>query len=250
MFGLTQVSRALDRFHHVVSLVDAESALVGDSALADRLDGICRVAVRLLPADGAGITMTDRDARPLGTVAASSPLFRRLEDIQFTLGEGPCVEASVARSPAIEDDVGRTGTRRWPAFAAAALEEGVNAAFAFPVHVGAARLGVLDVYRYRAGPLTPESLRDALCLARVCLTTMLQLPQHGPVGEAADGMGDAFPLSPEVYQAQGVVMVQLEVSLAEAMVRLRAHAYASGHPITDVAREVLAGKIVFTREDM
>ncbi|WP_344254737.1 GAF and ANTAR domain-containing protein [Terrabacter carboxydivorans] len=244
------MSRALDRFHHVVSLVDAESPRGGDGPLAERLDRICRVAVRLLPADGAGITMTDRNAHPLGTAAASSPLFRRLEDIQFTLGEGPCVEASAARSPAIEEDVGRTGTRRWPAFAAAALEEGVNAAFAFPVHVGAARLGVLDLYRYRAGPLTPESLRDALCLARVCLTTMLQQSVHGPVGDAADGMGDAFPLSSEVYQAQGVVMVQLEVPLAEAMVRLRAHAYASGQPIIDVARGILDGRIVFTREDV
>lgn len=250
MFRLTHVSLAPDRFHYILSLIDAEYPLVGDSALADRLDRICRVAVRLLPSDGAGITMMDRDARPLGTVAASSPLVRRLEDIQFTLGEGPCVEASLARSPAIEEDLRRTGTRRWPAFAAAALEEGVNAAFAFPVHVGAARLGVLDVYRYREGGLTPESLRDALSLARICLTTMLQPPPGAPVGDAADTVGDAFPLSSEVYQAQGVVMVQLGVPLAEAMVRLRAHAYAVGHPIAHVAREVVAGRIVFTPEDV
>lgn len=244
------MSAALERFHHVLRLIDDEPALVGGSALADRLDRICRVAVRLLPSDGAGVTMMDRDARPLGTIAASSPLFRRLEDIQFTLGEGPCVEASAARSPVLEEDMRRTGRRRWPAYGAAALEEGVNAAFAFPVHAGAARLGVLDVYRYREGPLTPEALRDALCLARICLTTMLELPAGAPVGEVADGLGDAFPLSPEVYQAQGVVMVQLRTSLEEAMVRLRAHAYASSRPIADIAREVLAGTIVFTREDV
>jgi hypothetical protein len=249
MLRLTHVSVASERFHHVLGLIDAETPLVGGSTLADPLDRICRVAVRLLPCDGAGVTMMDRDARPLGTVAASSPLVRRLEDIQFTLGEGPCVEASSARSPAIEGDLRRTGTRRWPAFAAAALEEGVNAAFAFPVHVGAARLGVLDVYRYREGGLTPESLRDALILARICLTTMLQ-PWPALVEGGADRLGDAFPLSPEVYQAQGIVMVQLGVPLAEAMVRLRARAYAGGYSIADVARGVLDGTIAFTPEDV
>lgn len=244
------MNSAANRLHRVLKLIDDEPALTGESALADRLGRICRVAVRLLPSDGAGVTMMDRDARPLGTVAASSPLFRHLEDIQFTLGEGPCVEASAARRPVLEEDMRRTGRSRWPAYAASALEEGVNAAFAFPVHAGAARLGVLDVYRYQVGPLTPEALKDALCLARICLTTMLQLPAGAPVGDVSDGLGDAFPLSPEVYQAQGVVMVQLGVSLAEAMVRLRAHAYATGNPIGDVARDVLAGRIVFTREDV
>lgn len=243
------MNAAAERLNHVLKLIDDEPALAGGSALADRLDRICRVAVRLLPSDGAGVTMMDRDAKPLGTVAASSPMFRRLEDIQFTLGEGPCVEASAARRPVLEDNIRLTGRRRWPAYAASALEEGVNAAFAFPVHVGAARLGVLDVYRYERGPLSPEALRDALCLARICVTTMLELPAGAAVGDVGDGLGDDFPLSPEVYQAQGVVMVQLGTSLAEAMVRLRAHAYASGCPIGDIARDVLAGRVVFTRED-
>lgn len=251
IIALKQVSEASERLHSLLRLIDVEPAADNhSSALADRLERICRVAVRILPADGAGITLMGSDARPIGTIAASSPPFRELEEIQFTLGEGPCIEASALRSPVLEENLGREGRRRWPAYAAAAQDAGVNAVFAFPIHVGAARLGVLDVYRYREAPLTLESLRDALGLARICLTTMLSLPAGEPVAEAVDGMGDAFGLSLEVYQAQGVLMMQLGVSLAEAMVRLRAHAYAGGRPIEDVAREVLAGTIVFTREDV
>lgn len=251
IIALKQVSEASERLHSLLRLIDVEPAADNhSSALADRLERICRVAVRILPADGAGITLMGSDARPIGTIAASSPPFRELEEIQFTLGEGPCIEASALRSPVLEENLGREGRRRWPAYAAAAQDAGVNAVFAFPIHVGAARLGVLDVYRYREAPLTLESLRDALGLARICLTTMLSLPAGEPVAEAVDGMGDAFGLSLEVYQAQGVVMMQLGVSLADAMVRLRAHAYAGGRPIEDVAREVLAGTIVFTREDV
>ena len=246
----TRVSEALERLHRLLRLVDGEPRGDRDGGLAARLDRICRVAVQVVPADGAGVTIMDSDARPLGTIAASSPVFRGLEDIQFTLGEGPCVEASAERSPVLEADLARVGRRRWPAYADSAQQEGVSAVFAFPIQVGAARLGVLDVYRFEAAPLAAESLRDALSLARICLTTMLSLPTAASVGEVADGLGDAFRLSPEVYQAQGVVMIQLGVSLAEAMVRLRAHAYANGRPIGEVSREVLAGTIVFTREDL
>lgn len=245
-----QLSEGSERLHQLLRFIDAEPPADDHSALADRLDRICRVAVRILPADGAGVTLMGSDALPIGTIAASSPLFRELEEIQFTLGEGPCIEASAARSPVLEENLRQAGRRRWPAYAAAAQDAGVSAVFAFPIHVGAARLGVLDVYRYREAPLTLESLRDALSLARICLTTLLSLPAGEPVGEAVDGMGDAFGLSLEVYQAQGVVMMQLGVSLAEAMVRLRAHAYAGGRPIGDVARQVLAGTIAFTREDV
>lgn len=250
IIALTQVSEASERLHHLLRLIDAEPPADEDSPLADRLDRICRVAVRILPADGAGVTLVGSDARPIGTIAASSPLFRDLEEVQFTLGEGPCVEASAAHSPVLEENLGQACRGRWPAYVAAAQDAGVNAVFAFPIHVGAARLGVLDVYRYRQAPLAPESLRDALSLARICLTTMLSLPAGEPVEEALDGMGDAFGLSLEVYQAQGAVMMQLGVSLAEAMVRLRAHAYARGRSIGDIAREVLAGTIVFAREDV
>jgi hypothetical protein len=247
--AVTRMSEAQERLHRLMRLIDAEPP-TDESAVAGRLDRICRAAVGALPADGAGVTIMDSDARPLGTIAASSPQFRRLEEIQFTLGEGPCVEASVARSPVLEESLAKGGSRRWPAYAAAAQEEGVNAVFAFPIQVGAARLGALDVYRYREAPLTPESLRDALGLASICLSTMLSLPAGNTVGEVTDGLGDAFRLSSEVYQAQGVMMVQLGVSLAEAMLRLRAHVYAKGRPIGEVACEVLAGTLVFTREDL
>ena len=51
----------------------------------------------------------------------------------------------------------------------------------------------------------------------------------------------------EVYQAQGMVMVDLGVSLAEALVRLRAHAFVEGRPVGDVARDIVAGRLRLER---
>jgi hypothetical protein len=260
------VSDVHRRLVRLLQLVEDEPATIDDSGVAGRLDRICRAAVRALPADGAGVTLMDQDSGPVGTIAASGPRFRRLEDLQFTMGEGPCIDAYAGRSPVLEADLATSGQHRWPGYASAAREEGVNAVFAFPIQVGAARLGVLDLYRYEGTPLSRESVSDALYLANICLSTMLRLgaetsvdgsgdarpvdPGDGTADGRPDDLGDPFRLSSEVYQAQGAITVQLGISLAEAMVRLRAHAYAAGRPISDVARDVLAGTIDFTREDL
>ncbi|WP_195908225.1 GAF and ANTAR domain-containing protein [Nostocoides sp. HKS02] len=231
-------------------LVDAEPPLVEDHGLAGRLDRICRAAVRVLPADGAGVTIMDGDARPAGPIAASSPRFRRLEEIQFTLGEGPCVEASAARSPVLEESLATSGGRRWPGYAAAAQEQGVAAVFAFPIQVGAARLGALDLYRNEEGSLSPAAVADALGLASICLNTLLSAQEVATDGDATTVLGDPLRHSAVVFQAQGVVMMQLGVPLAEAMLRLRAHAYSQGRALGEVARDVVAGTLVLARDDL
>ncbi|QGN58911.1 GAF and ANTAR domain-containing protein [Nostocoides sp. HKS02] len=239
-----------ERLRRLLAFVDAEPTDAADDGLAGRLDRICRTAVRRVPADGAGITIMNNDGRPAGTIAASSARFRRFEEVQFTVGEGPCVEAYAARSPILEADMVGSGMRRWPAYAAAVCAEGVNAVFALPIQIGAARLGVLDLYRFEAAPLAPEALADALGLARICLDTLLGADVARSGGDLADGLGAAFALSSEAYQAQGAIMVQLGISLADAMVRLRAHAYATDRPIMDVARDVLDGTIAFAGDDL
>ncbi|GAB3079751.1 GAF and ANTAR domain-containing protein [Pedococcus soli] len=243
------MSEAPDRLHRLQALVDVEAPADVASGLAGKLDRICGAAVRILAVAGVGVSLMDRAARPLGTIAASSPLVRRLEEVQFTLGEGPSVEASSARSPVLEDDLTGSGARRWPAYAAAAQEQGVNAVFAFPIHVGAARLGAMVVYRHEGRPLDHEVVLDALGLARICLNTMLSVPAASLVG-ATDGLGDGLGLSSEVYQAQGVLTVQLGVPLSEAMLRLRARAYATERSLEEIAADVLAGRIDLTRDDL
>ncbi|MFD0630267.1 ANTAR domain-containing protein [Catenulispora yoronensis] len=49
----------------------------------------------------------------------------------------------------------------------------------------------------------------------------------------------------EVHQATGMISVQLGVSLAEALVRLRAHAWAADRLLADVAADVVARRLRF-----
>ena len=129
--------------------------------------------------------------------------------------------------------------QRWPGFAPAAVAAGVRALFAFPLQAGAIRVGVLSLYRAAPGPLTPQQLADALVFADVALQLLLDsasgisgLDGYRPL----DGLSDSRA---EVYQATGMISVQLGVTMEEALVRLRAHAFAAGTPLDDIAGDVV-----------
>jgi hypothetical protein len=124
----------------------------------------------------------------------------------------------------------------------AAHDHGVRAVFALPLQVGAARLGVMDIFRDEAGSLAIEALRRALTFAEVATATMLD-GQRSP--ESLDNLLlGSVDNRYEVYQAQGMIMVQLGVPLADAMVRIRAYAYAHNRRLNDVAADIVTGKLV------
>jgi hypothetical protein len=136
-------------------------------------------------------------------------------------------------------------TERWPGFAPAAVAAGARALFAFPLQAGAIRAGVLSLYRARPGPLTPQQLADALVFADIALQLLLD-SYAGISGSAdyrpLDGLSDSRA---EVYQATGMISVQLDVSLEEAFVRLRARAFAAETSLDSVARDVVSRMLRF-----
>ena len=213
------------------------------------LHRICTAAARALPAAGSGVTLMDGESLPATTVAVSSERFRLLEELQFALGEGPSIDAYARRGPVLEPQLLVDGMERWPAYTQAARQHGVRAVFAFPLQVGAARLGVLGIYRDEQGTLGPEGVSDALGFARLCLSTLLVGQFDGADGRLEYGLTEAVRERSEVYQAQGAVMIQLGSTLPEAMARLRAYAYARDLVLIDVARDVVAGNIVFSSDD-
>ncbi|MBF9133321.1 GAF and ANTAR domain-containing protein [Plantactinospora sp. S1510] len=209
------------------------------------LSKICRAAVLELEGSGVGVSvLTDDGAR--GIFAASDDLTHLLEELQFTLGEGPCIDSFLTRRPVlIADLAGDTARTRWPFYVQAVTAHGVRAVFAFPLQVGAARVGALALFSKQPGPLGRDVLAQALTFAEIALTTVLDsrgaLPEHFSV----QGLYESPGYRAELAQAQGMVMVQLNVSISEALIRLRAHAYAEGRPMHQVAQDVIDRKLRF-----
>jgi GAF domain len=220
------------------------------SARAESQDGtdllavLAAACVRALPVTGVGLALMT-DAGPAGTVTATDGVARELEDLQFTLGEGPCVDASRTGRPVLQPDLALTAPPRWPVFAEGALQARIRAVFAFPLRVGAIRVGVLDLYRDRSGPLSADEVGEALSFADAATQVLL----FGQTGLVEPGDVLAVDERAEVHQATGVVAVQAAVGLAEAFVLLRARAFAEQRPVGDLARDVLTGAVDFRSMD-
>jgi AmiR/NasT family two-component response regulator len=101
------------------------------------------------------------------------------------------------------------------------------------------------VFRAEPGSLSPGEYREAMTFADVAVTTLLDGQARATPGADADGLDDVMGQRAELYQAQGMVSVQLGVSLADALARLRAYAFAEGRPLGDVARDVVARRLAF-----
>jgi GAF domain-containing protein/ANTAR domain-containing protein len=218
---------------------------VDDRVLAMR---ICRACVAGLHVDGAAISLlTGSVARQI--LAATDATAELLEDLQFTLNEGACMEAASTGSPVLVADLRQSSeVAPWPVFAAAVLERSsVRALFALPLQWGAVNLGVLDLYRLEPGALDDEQLRDAISSADTAALMILGL-RTDPDHRGAGWLDHAVAHRAEVHQATGMVSVQLDVSATEALARMRAHAFVHNQLLTDVAREVVARQLAFTED--
>ncbi len=208
---------------------------------------LCSAAAHSLPASGAGVSVMG-ETTSRGVAAASDLASQQLEEMQFSLGEGPCMDAFALRQPVLAPDLKDSDSARWPVYSPAAYEKGVHAVFAFPLQVGAARLGVLDVYRAQKGSLSREALAQALSFAEVAVQTLLDGQATAENGLVNEGLDRILDYRSELYQAQGMVMVQLGVGLEDAIVRLRAHAFANDRALGDVARDIVMRKLTLDRD--
>jgi hypothetical protein len=227
----------------VRALLRAEQPGQGRAPMLVRL---CEVAVDELRMSGAAVSLMTEVPRAddqTGTIAAaSSERARWCEELEFSLGEGPGTDAFAASRPILTSDL-EGAVHRWPGYAPAAYAAGVRATFAFPLLVGAARFGVLHLHSPEVRHLTGDDIATILMLAELAVEVVLDAfsPSAHPAADARLlGSGDHRDA---IYQAQGMVMVQLRVSLAEALARMRAHAFAEDQDLGELAADILAGRL-------
>jgi hypothetical protein len=206
---------------------------------------LCEACAEVTAVTGAGIMLMSGDVAR-GSICSSNDVSALIEDLQYTLGEGPCVDAYQQDRPVLEPDLADDGAGRWFAFAPAAVEAGARAVFGFPLRVGAIRIGALNLYRDHAGPLDDDQYGDALVLAGVAARAVLVMQADAPPGLLGVELEAGSDFRFVVHQASGMVSVQLDVSVGEALVRLRAHAFSRERPLTAVAEDVVARRLRFT----
>lgn len=206
---------------------------------------LCWTCVDSISVDGAAMALVSRGGYD-GTVAATDSRSRSVHERQYTLGEGPSVDAFAAGEPALVPDLGTTAAAaKWPAFSLTAQASGIGAAFAFPLSLGTTRVGALGLYRDAPGRLSETERDDGSLLATIA--TLVLIAMHSQVASPFDDLHPQIEPTAGpavVHQATGMVMVQLGLTIKEAFVVLRAYAFAHDRPIAAVAADVVARRIV------
>ena len=205
---------------------------------------LCEVCAEAVVMTGAGVMLMSGEL-PRGSVCSSNEVSELIEELQYTLGEGPCVDAYHQDRAVLEPDLADPSMTRWTAFRGPALAAGARAVFGFPMQVGAVRLGALNFYRDQPGPLTADQHADALVMAGVAARAVLAMQADASPGALAAEMEAGSDFHFVVHQAAGMVSAQLDVTLTEALIRLRAYAFANDRPLTEVAEDVVARRLRF-----
>jgi len=207
---------------------------------------ICQACVDGLDIDGAAISLfTASTVRE--TLYASDATAELLENLQFTLGEGACMEAALSGRPVLVPDMHEVvETSRWPIYADAVMEQaGVAAVFALPLQWGIVNLGVLDLYRHASGSLGHAQLRDVMSAANTATLMLLGLRTDPGNNQA---WHQSWGNRAEIHQATGMVVAQLGVSATIAFARLRAQAFVEQRLLGDVARDVVARRLQISKD--
>lgn len=224
------------------------------AALFTGVGVVCDTATRLTGVDGAAAAVfAPSQTREL--VYATDAIAQQIDDLQFTLGEGPCLDAYRSSSPQLCPRLD-TGPQvdRWPGFCIDAAAIGAQAVFAYPILGPERALGVLELYRKTPGDLDDGQRESAsLCSAAIAQTLLSSWDMHVAMAiDAAAALGAAGSETADatnsfsrvgVYIAAGMVAVQLGVTADEGLDRLRAYTYSHGLSINAVAADIVARRL-------
>jgi len=208
---------------------------------------LTRVALTVLPVDGVGLSaLTDDHRVPLGATDDRAVAAERL---QFTIGEGPCLEALRTQVPISVDRADME--RRWPPFHAELLRQSpYRSIVALPLPITDTVPGALDLYFHDPAEASRFDVADAAAVAGQISAVLgaagsstvaplrwegIEMPawMYGP--PARDRL--------RVWVAVGVLMSRLTTSSVDALALLRAHAYARDQNLDEVTNAVIDGSL-------
>lgn len=198
---------------------------------------LCSVCVELLAVTGAGITIMGGDQA--GPICVSDQSVSALEDLQYGIGQGPCRDAFRSGESVHAPQLDEIAWSRWPSFVDLARASGIRAVFAYPLLAGGANVGVLTLYQRLEGSLSEAQNNDSVALSEVLTETVLSLQDDVPAGTLAPGLDDVVQYRAEIYQASGMVAIQLSIPAADALLRIRAHAFANDQSVAETAAQIV-----------
>lgn len=222
------------------TFVQLAGSLVEDYDVIDVLDQLVHTCVKIFDVVAAGMLLDDQ-VGGLAVAAASSDDMRTLEVFQAQGSEGPCYDCSKAGDAVHSADLRQEG--RWPRFTPLALELGYVSVSAVPLRLRGQKVGVLGLFGARVRAITTEDERLAQAFADVAAIGLLNQRSAHRQSVLAEQLRGALDSRVVIEQAKGVLAERERVSTDEAYQRLRLHARNGNLKITQVALDVVEGRL-------
>lgn len=226
----------------IAQLRAAIAVKLRDSAgSADAVAQVCTASIGFLPVNGASISVIS-GTNHHETLHASDETSAAVEDLQFTLGEGPGFEAVSHHRPVLTANLATDSAPAWPVFATKITSHPVEAIFTSPLKNCAGPFGTLTFYRHTSGGLTSDELNIALQLADLATTAVLL--QFGHSDLDPDRAAATLPNGREiVHQAVGFLMGACRISATDALTLLRSYAFTTDVTVEQVAADLTNRRI-------
>ena len=225
--------------------VEMADTLVDEFDLIDFLHNLADHAVDVSGAASAGLLLADQN-NALQFMAASSEGARHLELFQLQHSEGPCFDCYRTREPVTTTDLAQE-TRRWPDFVPQAEQAGVRSVHAFPMRLRNRVIGAMNVFGEEPLPLGPEDVKIVQAMADVATIAILQERAIASAELLTEQLQGALNSRIVVEQAKGVLSRDHDVSVDEAFAALRTHARSNHLRLSDLAHDVVTGKVTLPR---
>lgn len=218
------------------SLVALSGLLTEHRPMQETLVDIAEFAVHAIPgAEGAGLTVLEDD-RPQ-TVVASADFVRAVDDVQYGLGEGPCLLAVESRLTQTSGSLG--GEARWPRFGPRVGRMGVHSVLSLPLLLPDRVIGAMNVYAHEKNAFGPEAIRIGESFARPAAVSVCNAQILAQSQRLAGQLAAALTNRAVIDQALGVIMSRTGAGPDEAFDRLRAMSQAQHLKVSEVARVLL-----------
>ncbi|WP_261556760.1 GAF and ANTAR domain-containing protein [Frankia tisae] len=208
----------MDEDDLAASLSGLSGLLTGLRPLRETLIQIAELAVQAIPgAEGAGLTMLE-DNRPQ-TVVASAEFVRAADDVQYRLGEGPCLLAVETGRTQLSGSLG--GEARWPRYGPRVGRMGVHSVLSLPLLLPDRVVGAMNVYAHAKDAFGPNAVRTGELFAQPVAVSVHNAQILAQSQRLVSQLQEALTSRAVIDQALGVIMSRTGSGPEEAFERLR-----------------------------
>jgi GAF domain-containing protein len=225
----------------VETFVELADTMVENFDVIDFLHRLAERSVELLDCAEAGLLLAD-PAGKLRVMASSSERSEALDLLQLQNEEGPCFECHRLGHPVVSEDL-NLDRARWPVFSPAAMQRGVGSVQALPMRVRGQTVGALNLFRTQAGQIPEGDLPLAQGMADIAAVALLQERTVRESRDLAAQLQGALSSRVVIEQAKGLLAERAQIGVEAAFTRMRAYARRQNRGLSDVARELIDGRL-------